>query len=66
MSFDKMLQRLAVTFPNNNRIDPHGVVPTLPIFLLIPSAIAMQGLDATTPYEKNAEYTLDKNKILDV
>ena len=49
ISFNKMLQRLAVTFPKNVRMNPHGVNQTLSIFLLTPSPVAMQGLDATAP-----------------
>ena len=48
-----MLQRLAVTNPKNGRMDPHGVNPTLSIFLTTPFPVAMQGLDATAPREKN-------------
>ena len=44
-----MLPRLAVTFPKNDRIDSHSVNPTLSIFLLTPSLVAMQGLYATAP-----------------
>jgi len=39
-----MLQRLAVTNPKNDKMDPHGVNPTLSIFLQTPFPVAMQGL----------------------
>ena len=48
-----MLQRLAVTNPKNDKMDPHGVSPTLSIFLPIPFPVAMQGLGATAPQEKD-------------
>jgi len=44
-----MLQRLAVTNPKNDKMDPHGVNPTLSIFLPTPFPVAMQGLGATAP-----------------
>ena len=40
-----MLQRLAVTFPKNDRMDSHGVNLTSSTFLLNPSPVATQGLD---------------------
>ena len=48
-----MLQRLAVTNPKNDKMDPHGVNPTLSIFLPTPFPVAMQGLGATAPWEKD-------------
>ena len=48
-----MLQRLAVTNPKNDKMDPHGVNPTLSIFLPAPFPVAMQGLGATAPWEKD-------------
>ena len=39
-----MLQRLAVTNPKNDKVDPHGVNPTLSIFLPAPFPVAMQGI----------------------
>ena len=45
-----MLQRLAVTNPKNDKMDPHGVNPTLSIFLPTPFPVAMQGLGATAPH----------------
>ena len=50
---NKMLQRLAVTNPKNDKMDPHGVNPTLSIFLQTPFPVAMQGLGATAPWEKD-------------
>jgi hypothetical protein len=50
---NKMLQRLAVTNPKNDKMDPHGVNPTLSIFSPTPFPVAMQGLGATTPWEKD-------------
>ena len=50
---NKMLQRLAVTNPKNDKMDPHGVNPTLSIFLPTPFPVAMQGLGATAPWEKD-------------
>ena len=47
LSFNKMLQRLAETYAKNDRMDLYGINPTLSIFLLTPSPVAMQGLDAT-------------------
>ena len=44
-----MLQRLAVTNPKNDKMDPHGVNPTLSIFFPTPFPVAMQGLGATAP-----------------
>ena len=41
ISFNKMLQRLAVTYPKNDKMDPHCVNPTLSIFLPSPSPLAM-------------------------
>ena len=49
LRFKKMLQCLAVTFPKNDRMDPHGVYPILSIFLPTPSPMAMQGTEAATP-----------------
>ena len=41
-----MFQIQAVTFPENDRMDPHGANPTLSISL--PNlTLAMQGLEAT-------------------
>ena len=48
-----MLQRLAVTNPKNDKMDPHGVYPTLAIFLQTLFPVAMQGLGATAPREKD-------------
>ena len=48
-----MLQKLAVTNPKNDKMDPHGVNPTLSIFLPTPFPVAMQGLGATAPWEKD-------------
>ena len=50
---NKMLQRLAVTNPKNDKMDPHGVNPTLSIFSPTPFPVAMQGLGATAPWEKD-------------
>ena len=44
-----MFQRLAVTDHKNNKMDPHGVTPTLSVFLPTPFPVAMQGLEATAP-----------------
>ena len=49
LSFTKMMQSLAVTFPKNERMDQHGANPTLLIFLQTPSAIVKQGTEATIP-----------------
>ena len=49
LALTKMLQRLAVTNPKNDKMDPHGVNPTLSIFLPTPFPVAMQGLGATAP-----------------
>lgn len=49
---NKMLQRLAVTNPND-KMDPHGVNPTFSIFLPTPFLVATQGLGATAPLEKD-------------
>ena len=48
LSFKKRLQRLAVKFSEYDKMDQHGVNPTLSIFLSTPFPVAMQGLDATT------------------
>ena len=48
-----MLQRLAVTNPKNDKMDPHGVNPTLSIFLPTPFPVDMQGMGATAPWEKD-------------
>ena len=39
---NKMLQRLGVTNPKNDKMDPHGVNPTLSIFLPTAFPVAMQ------------------------
>ena len=52
-----MLQRLAVTNPKNDKMDPHGVNPTSSIFLLTPFPVAMQGLGTTAPWEKDLSIT---------
>ena len=49
---NKMLQRLAVTNPKNDRMNPDGANPTLSIFLPTFFPVAMQGLDARAPQEK--------------
>ena len=49
-SFNKMYQRLAVTYLKNERMKPHGINPILSIFLLTPSPVAMQGLYDTALY----------------
>ena len=43
MSFNKKLQRIAITFPKNYRMGPHDVKP-MSIFSLTHSYVAMQGL----------------------
>ena len=48
-----MLQRLAVTNPKNDKMDPHGVNPTLSIFFPTPFPVAMQGLGDTASGEKD-------------
>ena len=48
-----MLQRLAVTNPKNDKMDTHGVNPTMSIFLPTPFPVAMQGIGATAPWEKD-------------
>ena len=41
---NKMLQSLSLTNPKNHRMDPHGVNPTLSIFLRTLFPVNMQGL----------------------
>ena len=41
-SFDKKMQRLAVTYPKNKRMDPHGAILSI-IFKQISFAISVFG-----------------------
>ena len=41
-------------------MDPYSVNPTLSIFLQTPSPVAMQGLDAAVPWEKDLRMPLIK------
>ena len=36
LNFDLMVQRLALTYPKNDRMNPHGINQTLSIFLTTP------------------------------
>ena len=49
LCLNKMLQSLAVTFTNNDRMDLHGVNQVLLIFLHILSHVAIRATDARAP-----------------
>ena len=47
------MQSLTVTFPNSERMDPHGVNPKFSIIVSTPSSSAMQDMEATAQWGKD-------------